>query len=252
MSLRESTKRKVAPNLPDNITTNKTKTANVGLRRSEWMDSMDSGLGPSRGPSRSPSMVSMNDPLSAELENLKLDSSSNSSSVTTVKTAYENKTSRKAITDPIIDDSKSEYVTNEHLDSGPGSRQTRLPTMNQVKSKKRPMSLSLVRSPEEPTPPYLEITNDHHEPQINQHPTIENDLEPNPVSPGSPPVGSTEYCHLIYDQNWELGQHWNNNMEPVDPNGNPVNNVTDYLVDQPDYVENYQEQYNDENNDAGL
>lgn len=221
----------------------------------------DSGLGQSRGPSRWPSMasaISKNDSLSTMMKNLELDSSSDSSSVssaTTVKTAIRNKTPHIHKKEFIIDDSISQNAHDPNLDSASGSGQT---TSNSKErqmcrlsaSRQRPSTLTI---PEESASPFLQDTNNHQEPQIGQHLTIDNELGNHPVSPGSPPAGSTEYCHLMYDQNWELSQHWSNNMEPVDQYGRPVSNVPDYLVDQPDYDENQLDQYNGQlDNDAGL
>ena len=167
MSLEESAE-KIVPNPPDIIPTKKTKSANVGLPRTTSMDSIDSGLGPSRstsvlslnpGPSRAPSISSLNscdDKISAPMENLKLDSSSDSSSVssaTTVKTAVETNATHASQKDLIISDSNSQNncekiekpIIDENSDrvvQRSGRSVTR--TLNKANAKQRPVRLSLI------------------------------------------------------------------------------------------------------------
>ena len=108
-----------------------------------------------------------------------------------------------------------------------------------------------------------EVPNEDPEPQFRQHSTIENELGAKPSTPGSPPVGTTEFCHLVVDPNLELSQHWSMDGEPVDQNGNRINNVIghpnneldapnlmlngfdqhDALVDQPYFVGNHQGEF---------
>ena len=180
MSLEESAE-KIVPNPPDIIPTKKTKSANVGLPRTTSMDSIDSGLGPSRstsvlslnqGPSRAPSISSLNsygDKLSAPLENLKLDSSSDSSSVSsaiTVKPAIEINATDVNQNNLIISiDSNSQHdrkkieksIIEKNSDEVLGSGRSVATTSYQVDAKSRSVSTSKRRQrqltimiPEEP------------------------------------------------------------------------------------------------------
>ena len=188
MSLRESAQEEIVRNRPDIIPSKGTKSPNVGLPRSTSMDSIDSGLGPSRapsvlslnsGPSRASSVLSINeydDRISAPMENLKLDLSSDSSSVsstTTLKTTVENNRAQANQKYPSVVDSNSQHdcekieksivETNQDKVQGSGRSVTR--TSNQVDTKSRSARISesrirrqfTIMIPEEPPIPGKKI-----------------------------------------------------------------------------------------------